>query len=137
MRRGGCPVLWFSIVGILGCAGCEERQDPSHSSEFNAATLVGKSANDGDGAGTTIGATLRPLVYHFEVLAVDPGGGAAEAGLQRGDRILRVDDNPVSEIGHRAALERLAGPAGTSVLIELKPRGAKLSQRVRIRRIPH
>jgi hypothetical protein len=47
-------------------------------------------------------------------------GGAAAAGLHPGDVVLRVDGQPVSELGFVDAISRLRGEEGTVVRLEVR-----------------
>jgi RNA polymerase sigma factor (sigma-70 family) len=49
------------------------------------------------------------------ITVVMPGGGAADAGLVVGDRIVSVDGEPVVGLGFEGAVERIRGVEGTSV----------------------
>lgn len=54
------------------------------------------------------------------VSQVVAGGGAAEAGLARGDLILEVDGRPVPELGMTGAIDAIRGPEGTTVVLQLR-----------------
>ena len=62
-----------------------------------------------------IGIQLTPHAGALAVTGVIPGGGAAEAGLARGDEILEVEGRPVGELGLQGAVEAIRGPEGTTV----------------------
>jgi hypothetical protein len=49
-----------------------------------------------------------------------PEGGAAAAGLQEGDYILRVDGADVRDLGFAGAVARLRGPEGTTVMVTIR-----------------
>jgi hypothetical protein len=51
---------------------------------------------------------------------ISPNGGAAAAGLQEGDVILRVDGTDVSELGFPGAVAHLRGPEGTTVEVTIR-----------------
>jgi C-terminal processing protease CtpA/Prc len=48
------------------------------------------------------------------------GGGAAEAGLRRGDLVLEVDGRTVVELGMAGAIDAIRGPEGTQVLLRIR-----------------
>lgn len=85
-------------------------------------------------ASAGIGAELEPRVYELRVAAVAEGGGAHEAGLRPGDRLVAVEGQPVSEIGYRRSLDRLRGVDGTAVEIEVRPVGATATAIIRVER---
>jgi hypothetical protein len=66
-----------------------------------------------------IGAVLSLDRGRLTVVRVIPGSGAAEVGLAEGDRILRVEGQPVGELGYAGAVERIRGPEGTAVTLEV------------------
>jgi len=51
---------------------------------------------------------------------VSPGGGAAEAGLQKGDVLVRVDGVELASLGMQAGIERLRGPEGSTVQVTIQ-----------------
>jgi len=67
-----------------------------------------------------IGVGIAPHGDALVVTAVAPRGGAAEAGLTRGDVILRVDGTPVAELGFGGAVDAIRGPEGTSVVLAIR-----------------
>ncbi|MEO0812227.1 MAG: PDZ domain-containing protein, partial [Myxococcota bacterium] len=85
-----------------------------------------------DGSG--IGAEFKPRVYELMVASVAEQGGAQEAGLRPGDRVVAVQGQPVSEIGYQRALRRLKGPEGTAVEVEVRPVGSKATEILRVER---
>lgn len=54
-----------------------------------------------------IGAVFRAPVANAQVLFTLPGSPARESGLRPGDRILRIDGEPVAEFGENGLRERL------------------------------
>ena len=55
-----------------------------------------------------------------EIVSVIPGTPAAVAGLQEGDRITHVDDEPVTDIALPAVVDRLRGPMNSRVDITIQ-----------------
>ncbi|MEO0592339.1 MAG: PDZ domain-containing protein [Myxococcota bacterium] len=81
-----------------------------------------------------LGLVLKPRVYEMRVVSTRAGSGAEEAGLKPGDWITRVSGQPIREIGHHRAIERLLGEAGTTVELEVVPVGAQGPARIRVER---
>ncbi len=73
-----------------------------------------------------IGVQFAPRGEALRILAVVPGGGAAEVGLQIGDEILAVDGRPVSELGMEGSAQAIRGPEGSTVTLRVRrgPDGA-------------
>jgi len=71
-----------------------------------------------------VGLQLTPDGDVLAVIAVVPGGGAAQAGLRGGDRIQAVDGRPVSELGMAGAIDAIRGPEGTTVRLTVTRDGA-------------
>ena len=67
-----------------------------------------------------IGAVLAAQGDGLAVAQVIPGGGAAEAGLRRGDVVLQVDGRPVTELGMGGAVDAIRGPEGTVVTLRVR-----------------
>ncbi|MEO1483064.1 MAG: carboxypeptidase regulatory-like domain-containing protein [Myxococcota bacterium] len=91
----------------------------------------GPAAPDDEGG---IGVEFRSRVYELLVVSVLPGGGARDAGLRPGDRVVRVEGQPISEIGYARTLDRLRGAAGTTIELEVRPAGARDTQLIRVER---
>jgi hypothetical protein len=67
-----------------------------------------------------IGIQLAPHGDALTVTGILDGGGAAAAGVRRGDDVLEVDGRPVDELGLGGAVELIRGPEGTSVTLTLR-----------------
>jgi hypothetical protein len=67
-----------------------------------------------------IGAVLSADGEVLLVQRVLPGGGAAEAGLTPGDRLIAIEGHPVVELGFEGAMATIRGPEGTSVLLRVR-----------------
>jgi hypothetical protein len=67
-----------------------------------------------------IGAVLTAHGDGLSVAQTAPGGGAAEVGLGRGDLILRVNGQPVTELGFGGAIDAIRGPEGTGVVLTVR-----------------
>lgn len=79
-----------------------------------------------------IGVTISQVGDGFYISEVFTGSPADNAGLQRGDRLLAVDDAPVPAGGDGLnwLVQRLRGEPGTGVRIGLARRGAPLQVRL-------
>ena len=91
--------------------------DP-HSVYFNAKDV--QSANDdlrGSVSGVGIEFVIRKDTIHIQ--NVIQGGPSEQAGLQAGDKIVSVDDEPFvgEKVTNEEAMRRLKGPRGTKVKI--------------------
>ena len=67
-----------------------------------------------------VGVQFAPRGEALRIVAVVPGGGAAEAGLQVGDEILAVDGRPVSELGMEGSVQAIRGPEGSTVTLRVR-----------------
>jgi protocatechuate 3,4-dioxygenase beta subunit len=67
-----------------------------------------------------IGAVLSPREDALTLGQVFPGGGAAEAGLVTGDAIVRIDGQPVVELGFTTAVQRIRGPEGSKLVLGVR-----------------
>jgi len=83
-----------------------------------------------------IGAILSPTPQGIVVASLVESGPAAKAGVERGDRILRIDGVAATEMTLSDAIQRLRGPEGSRVSISLAREGsATLEVTVRRERI--
>jgi len=81
------------------------------------AALRGKVA----GVGVELGIGKEKANHVLQITRVYPKSPAYDAGLQRGDRVIRINGVRVEDWLAEAAAERLRGDAGTSVDIEVVP----------------
>ncbi len=74
-----------------------------------------------------IGVMFNMLTDTVVVLNVIPSGPSDKAGVQNGDRIIRIDDSLVAgrKIPQDKVVRRLRGPRGTSVRLDIERRGAQ------------
>jgi hypothetical protein len=69
---------------------------------------------------TGIGVTLTPQGEAMLIGQILPGGGAAEANLAPGDAILAIDGVPVAKLGFNGAIQKIRGPDGTTVMLNVR-----------------
>ncbi len=70
-----------------------------------------------------IGAVMMPRGEALMIGRVVEGGGAAAAGLARGDLVLAVDGRPVTELGFGGAIDRIRGEEGSTVILRVLRQG--------------
>jgi carboxyl-terminal processing protease len=75
-----------------------------------------------DGIGAFIGFTEDP-VPHIILLSVIEGSPAEEAGLKAHDSIFKIDGNPIQLEEGVNAVNRIRGPAGSSVTLDVQSPG--------------
>ncbi len=79
--------------------------------EFQSGTLY-----EGIGAFVSLRTEPQPRILLLSVIAGSP---AADAGLRAHDAVYKVDGFPVTEEEGLSVIERVRGPAGTEVLLEV------------------
>lgn len=89
------------------------------------AAYVEQMKNAYVGIGITI--SNPPGEQGFEILQVDPAGGAYEAGVQPGDILVAVEQQPILEIGVDAASALIRGEEDSQVTITVLRNGQSLS----------
>ena len=101
-----------------------EELDP-HSVYIPAADLAAVS-EPLEGEFDGIGVMFNMLTDTVVVLNVIPSGPSDKAGVQNGDRIIRIDDSLVAgrKIAQDAIVKRLRGPRGTLVTLGIERQGA-------------
>lgn len=87
-------------------------------------TLRPRKEGEADTEFEGIGAILAPSGRGVRIASLVEGGPAATAGLQSGDRLLRIDGTSAEEMTYVDALQRLRGPAGSRVTITVAREGA-------------
>ena len=73
-----------------------------------------------------------PCSGHLSIMEVMEGSPAEAAGLQRMDRIVRIDDQPTSCMNLSEAVSRMRGTPGTTVRIWIRRNGTGRSRPVDI-----
>ncbi|MFZ9887623.1 MAG: S41 family peptidase [Myxococcota bacterium] len=99
------PLLLTALLCLLSEPGCEGALLEAHPESY---------------AG--IGAELRMEAAGARVIAVTPGGPAAQAGVVVEDLILSVDDRMLRGKSLAVAVESLRGPVGSESTLLLRTR---------------
>ena len=84
-----------------------------------------KASTQGSVSGVGLQLGIRQDDTAVVVIAPLEGSPAAEAGISSGSEVLKVDGVYAAELGLESTAARLRGPAGSSVLIELRPPGGR------------
>ncbi len=75
------------------------------------------------GGSQTAGGIHARLAYSegggLRIVETPEGGAAARGGLQIGDKIIGIDGAPVRNLDYVEVVERLRGPAGSQVQLEI------------------
>ncbi|NND99422.1 MAG: S41 family peptidase [Pirellulaceae bacterium] len=83
-----------------------------------------------------LGVELKSENDHLQILSVIPNGPAQEAGIQAGDKIVRVESSRTNDVDPDYAADLLRGPEHTYVSIGLvTPSGQAKELRVQRRRV--
>lgn len=122
----------------LGRAAVSTRVRAGHTSSRVDITLPGEGVAKGEsrGAGSlaiTLGERSEGRAKIVVVVMVPPGGEAELAGIEPGERLMRVGDHEVRSI--EDARRRLSGPLGEDVVLTLLPDvDGEKPHRLRVRR---
>ena len=92
-------------------------------SEFQA--LMDQKANEYVGVGLTI--SPREDNTGFDILKVENGGGAQEAGIVAGDILIAVEDKNAVQLGTTGCRELIQGAEGTKVSVSVLRDGQEQS----------
>ena len=103
-------ILDGAIIGLL------DRLDP-HSSYISSEQLeLINEQFDGEFEG--IGIEFSILGGYITVISPIPGTPSDQAGLQSGDKIVKINDESAYKIEQKDVMEKLRGPKGSSLLID-------------------
>lgn len=91
-------------------------------SEFQA--LMDQKANEYVGVGITI--SPRTDNTGFDILKVEPGGGAQEAGILPGDILIAIEDKSVVQMGTDGSRALIQGTEGTKVSVTVLRDGQEM-----------
>lgn len=81
-----------------------------------------------------IGAVLEAKGDALVIKEVMTGGGAAEVGLGPGDGILSIEGQSAATLGFGGGIERIRGPEGTYVSLEVRRTDGSITKYVVPRR---
>ena len=108
-------ILEGAIIGLL------DRLDP-HSSYISSDQLeLINEQFDGEFEG--IGIEFSILEGFITVISPIPGTPSDRAGLQSGDKIIRINDKSAYKITQKDVMEKLRGPKGTTVDVTISRPG--------------
>lgn len=112
-------VTYGAIRGVLVAIGDDDTSfiDPEH------AAIMREDITGGfEGIGAVVNMLPNGRLIIVEPL---PGRPAAQAGLQRGDLVLKVDDTPIQNMTLIEAVSLIRGPAGTTVRLTILRKGVR------------
>ncbi len=104
-------------------------------SGFMSASQYGESMSQIEGNFVGLGVELNTTDQYLDIVSVIEGGSANTSGLIKGDRILSVDGQTVSEIGSERAADLLRGPEGSWVQLAVSRNHSQRSIRLQRRRV--
>ncbi|TEU18575.1 MAG: S41 family peptidase [Anaerolineales bacterium] len=112
-------VTYGAIRGVLVALGDDGTSfiDPEH-----AAVMREDITGSFEGIGAVVNMLPNGRLIIVEPL---PGRPAAQAGIQRGDLVLKVDDTPIQNMTLMEAVSLIRGPAGTTVHLTVLRKGVK------------
>jgi carboxyl-terminal processing protease len=105
-------LAYGTISGMIGSLG-----DTGHSTFLTPAELKQANAFE-QGQFVGVGVEVQEKDGNVVVVAPIEGSPAQKAGMRSGDMILKVDGQPVTDVAD--AVERIMGPAGTSVTLTVQ-----------------
>ena len=121
-----------SVVYEFVC-GAISALDPY--SGFMSASQYGESMSQIEGNFVGLGVELNTSEEFLDIVSVIEGGSAETSGLIKGDRIVGVDSQTVSEIGSERAADLLRGPEGSWVSLAVSRNHSNRTIRLQRKRI--
>jgi carboxyl-terminal processing protease len=109
------------------------RYDDRFSHYFDPETLV-QFEDQTSGQFTGVGLAVIEAKPGLRIAQVYPDSPAKEAGLEIGDVILSADGNELRGLSAEAAAAKIKGPKGTTVLLEVRPRGGGEAREIEVGR---
>lgn len=106
-------------------------------SAFMSSNQFSETMSQIEGNFVGLGVELRTHPDHLEIVSVIAGGSAGKGGIVKGDHVIAVDHQRVTDVGSESAADLMRGPEHTYVAITLDrgdgPQTIKLErQRVEI-----
>jgi len=99
-------------------------------SRYESARDAGSQRAVRDGFGG-VGVTIRATGEETRVMEVLPGSPAADAGVEQDDVITQADGHPLTGLLPEDVIERLRGPIGSIVVLDLL-RGSSSTENIRV-----
>jgi len=121
-------LMYAAISGMVDGLG-----DTGHS-RFMTPEMIKQQNSFTQGSFEGIGAEVQLKDNNVVIVAPYAGSPAEKAGVQPGDIILKVDGTDVTGQTLNAVVQRILGPAGTTVLLTLENPGTKVTRDVTITR---
>ncbi len=119
-----------------------ELHDPH--SEYLSPQLLARLAEQTSGRYAGVGAQIDVRDGWVTIVAPMPGGPALAAGIQTGDRIVKVDGKPMHDVKTDEAQKALRGPPGSVVRLTIDRPGvtaplefALTRREIRVRSVQH
>ncbi|MEM7456803.1 MAG: S41 family peptidase [Planctomycetota bacterium] len=104
-------------------------------SAFMSSNQYNETMSQIEGNFVGLGVELRTHADHLEIVSVIKGGSADAGGMERGDRIIAVNNISVSESGSERAADALRGVEGSYVRIEIDRGGIPTDLNLERRRV--
>ena len=112
-------VTYGAIRGVLVALG----DDGTSFIDPDRAAIMREDITGGfEGIGAVVNMLPNGRLVIVEPL---PGRPAAQAGIQRGDLVLKVDDTPIQNMTLMEAVSLIRGPTGTTVRLTILRKGVK------------
>jgi carboxyl-terminal processing protease len=113
--------LLFSAFALEFAAGACNALDEYSSFLTPGNLALAQSVERGKLVG--VGLELGVADERLQITRVYPKGPASDAGMMRGERVIRIAGKPVAELPAEAAADRLLGEAGSAVEVEVETPG--------------
>jgi carboxyl-terminal processing protease len=113
--------LLFSAFALEFAAGACNALDEYSSFMTPGNLALAQSVERGKLVG--VGLELGVANERLQITRVYPRGPAFDAGMMRGERLIRIAGKPVAELPAEAAADRLLGEAGSAVEVEVETPG--------------